>query len=103
MIRCFNAASERLDPTHLPPPPGAASLKEDETEYEYQTLKDICWVATKVEFSSREEKLSFKHHLEVAVLSDKNEQAKFLEIAERDNLSVRELRKAVRDYRKGSG
>lgn len=72
----------------------------DETEYEYGTLRNICYVSNQIEMSLRSDNLTWHHHKEVAVLSDKNEQAKFLEIAERDNLSVRELRKAVRDYKK---
>jgi N6-adenosine-specific RNA methylase IME4 len=54
-------------------------------------------VTDNINFSRRHEKLSFTHHAEVASLSDE-EQDFFLNEAERQHLSTRELREAIRRY-----
>jgi len=66
----------------------------DETGLAYQTLKDVRWVADKVERSRRRDRLSFEHHKEVAGLIA-TEQVKWLEIAEEQKLSHKRLRKSI--------
>jgi hypothetical protein len=69
-----------------------------QTDYQYGTLANFASVARAVTHSRRREAMSFSHHIEVAKLAG-DEQEKFLELAEAQNLSVRELRKLI----KGSG
>ncbi len=72
------------------------------TDYEYQTLKDAKWVAGKIELSLRNDNLTFNHHKEVAKLSPE-QQEHWLDTAEAEGWSVRELRKAIQDSnRQGS-
>ncbi|MEI7912311.1 MAG: hypothetical protein WCK77_21980 [Verrucomicrobiota bacterium] len=65
------------------------------TGLEYQTLANYAYVARKVQFSSREENLTFKHHLAVAKLKDAEEQKHWLDQAVRHDLSVERLRKSL--------
>ncbi len=65
----------------------------EETGWKYQDLANCKWVAGKVEFSTRVEKLSWSHHREVANLSP-NEQAYWLDLAALNNWSVIDLQKA---------
>lgn len=65
------------------------------TEFEYQTLRDDKWVAAQVELSLRKDNLSFSHHKEVAHLPP-DAQERWLNKAEQEGLSVRELRRGVR-------
>jgi N6-adenosine-specific RNA methylase IME4 len=64
------------------------------TGFEYQTLRDDRWVAGRIELSRRRDNLSFAHHREVAPLSPPD-QDELLDIAERDSLSTRDLRRLV--------
>lgn len=66
--------------------------------YDYQTLADFKYVASKVQFSSRNEKLSFKHHRVVAPLSF-SEQRDWLEIAESEGLTADKLRERIQQAR----
>lgn len=66
----------------------------DATDYEYQTLRNAKWVAGRVGLSSRKDNLSFAHHLQVASLSP-DAQARWLDQAESEGLTVAELRAAV--------
>lgn len=62
--------------------------------YEYQTLANAKWVASRVAFSRRRETLSFGHHAEVAALPPAA-QRRWLTAADRDGLSVHALRAAI--------
>lgn len=70
-----------------------------ETEYEYQTLANDKWVTSKVDFSRRRENLSFGHHHEVAPFSP-DEQNSLLEKAEEENLSLRDFKELIRNYKR---
>lgn len=67
----------------------------EHTDYKFGTLANFASVARSVTHSRRRETVSFSHHVEIAKLSD-DEQEKFLELAEQQNLSVRELRKLIK-------
>jgi len=67
----------------------------DRWHFNYQTLRDDRWVAGKVDMSLRKDKLSFSHHKEVASLPPP-EQKDWLERAEREDLTTRELREQIR-------
>jgi len=69
------------------------------TGYDRQTLMNMVYVASRVEAPRRREPLSFSHHAEVAALPAP-EQERWLELAERDGLSVRVLRGEVRRDRR---
>lgn len=74
----------------------------DQTSYTEGSLANMKWVAGRVDPSSRNEDLSYSHHVAVAPLPP-DEQEAWLEKANRDGLSVRELRKAIRRPRLPSG
>lgn len=65
------------------------------TNYKYQTLADIKYVTENVKVSLRNETLSFTHHREVAPLSPEKQEF-FLNKAEKEGLSVMNLRKEIR-------
>lgn len=65
-----------------------------ETNYDYGTLRNDKWVASKVELSRRRDKLSFDHHAEVADL-EPDEQDRLLDYAEKNKLDVRAFRSYV--------
>ena len=65
-----------------------------ESDYDYQTLRNAKWIAARFELSARADKLSFKHHEVVASLDPKVRE-RLLVQAEKDGLSVQELRRAV--------
>jgi len=70
------------------------------TALDYQTLRNYAWVARKVSFSRRREKLSFGHHAEVASLPEP-EQDYWLRKAENyqwpRNFLRRQLRESLRE------
>jgi hypothetical protein len=66
----------------------------------FGTVMNYGTVARAIETSRRREVLSFSHHVEVAPLPVK-QQERFLNLAERESLSVAKLRKAVFDYLRG--
>lgn len=70
----------------------------EDTGYEYKTLVNDKYVASKIESSRRRDNLSFSHHAEVADLPPAD-QDKMLDIAEKDNLKRGEFRKVVREYK----
>lgn len=74
----------------------------DAFEYEYQALMDIKYVCFHVEFSRRREILTFSHHREIAPLYPED-QDKFLEMAIADNLTVMELRKEIKEWKRAQG
>jgi hypothetical protein len=63
----------------------------EKTGFEYQTLANDKYVASKIDFSLRKEKLSFTHHFVVAPY-EPHEQSFLLEQAETLNLSAKQLR-----------
>ena len=72
-----------------------AVLEEYDFKYKQGTKNDFSWVARQIEPSLRKENLSFSHHKEVTGLS-LNEKEYWLEKAEQERLSVRELRNEIR-------
>ncbi|WP_369211225.1 LmbU family transcriptional regulator [Streptomyces flavofungini] len=66
-----------------------------ETKLDYQTLRNYAWVARKFEPSRRRDSLTFQHHMEVAALSEA-EQDHWLDFSVRLNWSRNELRKQIR-------
>lgn len=65
------------------------------TGLDYQTLANYRWVCDRVEFSLRRENLSFEHHKTVAAL-EPAEQRLWLDKAESEGWTVRELRAAMK-------
>jgi hypothetical protein len=69
------------------------------TGYDVQTLMNMVYVATHFEISQRRENLSWSHHAELCALpADQRE--RWLELAEREHLSVRCLREELRRARR---
>ena len=73
----------------------------EETGYDYQTVANDKYVASKVPFSRRRENLSFSSHGEVAKLPPE-EQDKFLDLAEQNHLKTKELRELIKGKPKGN-
>jgi hypothetical protein len=69
------------------------------TGYDRQSLMNMVYVASRFESSRRREKLSWSHHAEIAAV-EPAEQDEWLDRAERDQLSVRCLREAMRTQRR---
>jgi hypothetical protein len=69
------------------------------TGYDVQTLMNMAYVASAYDVSQRHETLSWSHHSEVAAL-DPEERERWLDLAERNRLSVRCLREEVRRARR---
>jgi len=67
----------------------------DETDYEYESLRNAVWVVSRIELSRRRDNLSFSHHQEVAPL-EPNDQDYWLNRAEKEHLTRRELREEIR-------
>jgi hypothetical protein len=65
-----------------------------ETDLDYQTLRNYAWVAGRFEPARRRHALSFQHHAEVAALSEA-EQELWLRRAEGDHWSRNELRRRL--------
>lgn len=75
-----------------------ASQAEGDGKYATKTLENAKYVAGNVPFSLRKENLSFTHHLLIAALPSA-EQRKWLALAESDDLSFADFRKALRNER----
>jgi hypothetical protein len=67
---------------------------------QYQTLRNYAWVARRFEFHRRRPALTFQHHAELASLST-DEQDMWLDRAERENWTTKQLRSAIRFTREG--
>ncbi|MGW9428153.1 LmbU family transcriptional regulator [Streptomyces decoyicus] len=65
---------------------------------QYQTLRNYAWVSRRFDLARRRAKLSFQHHAEVASLPQ-GEQDVWLERAEHEMWSTKQLRNAIRDER----
>lgn len=72
----------------------------EETEYDYQTLRNYKYVSSQVELSLRKDNLSWNHHLIIAPL-EPDEQRSWLEQAEKNGWSVASLRAAIKDSKNG--
>jgi hypothetical protein len=70
------------------------------TGYDRQSLMNMVYVASRFEPPRRRERLSWSHHAEIAPF-EPAEQDQWLDRAERDRLSVRDLREAIRTQRRG--
>ena len=70
-----------------------------ELGYELHSLHQMAWVSDSIECSLRREHLDFSHHKEIASLPS-NEQEQWLEKAEEEQLSVRELRTQIKESKK---
>jgi N6-adenosine-specific RNA methylase IME4 len=77
----------------------AQALELFDGQYEEQTLRLMTSIANRVSLLNRFNKLSWTHHIEIAKL-EPDEQAALLGAAEQHSMSVRELREAVRDYKR---
>lgn len=64
------------------------------TGLEYQTLRNAAWVARSVDLSLRRDNLTFDHHKLVASL-DAAEQERWLNLTDREGMSVRRMRKSL--------
>lgn len=71
---------------------------EEITGYSRKALKDFRSVASKIDSSSRAEDVSFKHHEIVAPLPPE-QQKEFLQKASEENLTTRELREEVQQFK----
>ncbi|MFL5911860.1 MAG: hypothetical protein ACJ768_14955 [Gaiellaceae bacterium] len=69
------------------------------TGYDVQTLMNMVYVASSVDPSRRHQRLSWSHHAEVAAL-EPEEQGWWLDRAEENRLSVRDLRMLLREARR---
>lgn len=69
-----------------------------ETEYNYKTLANDKWVASRIGFSRRRENLSFDHHATVAEFEPEDQEL-LLNQAEEKKLTSSKFRKFVYQYR----
>jgi hypothetical protein len=69
-----------------------------ETNLDYQTLRNYAWVAGRFEPSRRRDGLSFQHHAEVAAMTE-SEQELWLRRAEAEHWSRNELRRRLSLHR----
>lgn len=68
---------------------------QQRTGLDYGTLANFAYVAKRVHFSLRNEKLDWNHHAVVAKVKTSEDQSKWLSIAEDEKMSVRRLRRSV--------
>lgn len=66
----------------------------------YQTLRNYAWVSRRFPTDRRRAKLSFRHHAEVASLQ-LEEQERLLDLAEREQWTIKHLRNAIQRSRGG--
>jgi len=78
-----------------------ASQAIEFTGFDYGSLANYKWVTKEIESSRRREKLSFSTHIEIAS-APREEQDELLNKAENDNLSSREVRELVKQYKRQS-
>jgi hypothetical protein len=70
------------------------------TGYDRSTLRSMAWIASRVDKSVRNEKLTWDHHVLVASL-EPDEQRHWLERAEEEQFSVADLKLELRARRQG--
>lgn len=78
---------------------GRYKIALNELGYELKTLENISYISESIESSRRREDLGFSHHSEVAPLLPE-EQSQWLDKAEQDHLSVRELRTQIKEAKR---
>jgi len=66
----------------------------DSSDYAFNSLQDMMWVARSVAPMVRREELTWSHHREVAKL-EIDKQREYLELAVKDSLTVSELKDAI--------
>lgn len=69
------------------------------TGYDVQSLRNMAYVAGRIEISRRRYNLTWSHHAEVTAL-DIEEQERWLELAEAERMSVADLRIELRSARR---
>ncbi len=69
------------------------------TGYDIQSLRNIAYVAGRVEVSRRRDNLTWSHHAEVSSLAP-DEQDRWLDLAETQKMSVSDLRIELRSARR---
>ena len=69
------------------------------TGYDIQSLRNIAYVAGRVEVSRRRDNLTWSHHAEVSSLGPE-EQDRWLDLAEAEKMSVSDLRIELRSARR---
>lgn len=69
----------------------------EDTDFDYQTLRNDKWVAGKVDLSRRRDNLSFEHHKEVADLAPE-EQEELLDMAEKQDIKRNDFRKIKQKF-----
>lgn len=72
----------------------------EETGLDYGTLANYKSTAERVNFNGRHENLSYEHHRVIAKF-EPADQKRWLNLAEKKNLSVRELKQAIADEKRG--
>ncbi|WP_238698285.1 LmbU family transcriptional regulator [Streptomyces sp. E5N91] len=68
---------------------------------QYQTLRNYAWVSRRFDLGRRRSALSFQHHAELASLPV-DAQETWLDRAERNQWSTKQLRNAIRSEREGA-
>jgi hypothetical protein len=71
----------------------------DETGYDYGTLANDKFIASKIEFSRRRENVSFGHYQELAPL-EPEEQDKFIAEIEKEKMPRAKLRIKIKEYKR---
>lgn len=69
------------------------------TGYDIQSLRNIAWVAGRVEVSRRRDNLTWSHHAEISAL-EHDAQDTWLDLASSEKMSVADLRTALRGSRR---
>lgn len=75
-------------------------LAETVSGLSYQTLRTAKSVCSRIQLFRRRNSLYFGHHAEVSTIEDEAIQDEWLDLAEKNNWSVSELRMAMRSARK---
>ena len=70
----------------------------DESQYDYQTLRNDAWIARRVELSRRRDNLSFSHHADVAELEPEDQEI-LLQKAVNEKLNRHRFRRVVRSFK----
>lgn len=73
----------------------------DPTIWSVKTFQNNASVCRRIPHESRRRELSYSHHAEVAYLKDESAQARYLQIAIDNMLSVRKLRELIRSEEQG--
>lgn len=74
----------------------------DATDFSIETVRNYAWVAAKVPPENRIVGLSFAHHQAVANIDSVTEQKRWLDRAVKYTLTVKDLKKAIKDKQEGA-